>query len=900
MVINVPHLNKNNRKAKEAAIAFQNEQSTIPDNYKELKPQAGVQSLFYNHEADVIIFGGAAGGGKAQPCYALQWCFDNMPQFTVDKFYDIIEKIPKWVKALDSKILSWDGNWKSFSEICVGDRIMNPDGQMQEIIQIHERGTQDTYKITFEDKTSAECSGDHLWGFWEARSDSRRKTRSGKKCIFDTDDSTGWNMNYISRARVRDTNWLFEQVNANRRFIVPINAALNYTNLHRGNVKRAYIYGALLGDGCLCTSSITLATMDSWIMDRCLSVIDEYSMGEKKDCKAINLRFKDQWLKNWLYNSGLKGTKSSTKFIPKGYLKESLEFRWNLVQGLFDTDGTSGSIEALKNEVSYTSVSRQLAEDVAELVRSLGYMCKIRKRDTFCYTKGYEKAGQKAYTVMVEGNDRHKLFSLPRKIESAIAHEPNILVGKAIISIEKQGKVYCRCVSVSNPNSLYITDGYNVTHNSSALLLKAAKHIKTPGYGAVIFRRTSPEITNEGGLWDESRKFYRNIPGATDREYGLDWSFPAGSAISFGHAQYEKDVENKYPGAQICFLGFDEIAKFTERQFWFLFSRNRTTCGIKPQIVGTCNPDADSWVAKLIEWWIDQDTGYPIEERSGIVRYFYRINNQIYWAGTAAELEQQFPQLSAIAPPKSFTFIPSTVDDNKILLATNPEYKSNLLSLHPVEVERLLKGNWKIKYEAGTIFNRNWFDIIYGLPEKKHGATVSFWDFAATSAEMATNQSYYSAKVKITQIDDIYYITDCFWEQVSADAGDESVLAHAQQDGKSCKVRWELEGGSAGLKYESHLKRVLRGYDAKAVKPLGDKVTRALPLARSAKQGKVKLLLGGWNTQFLSAVHQFDGTRKPLINDIVDAADGAYGELAGKGNIKTGVMPGGKIENPFK
>jgi phage terminase large subunit-like protein len=435
---------------------------------------------------------------------------------------------------------------------------------------------------------------------------------------------------------------------------------------------------------------------------------------------------------------------------------------------------------------------------------------------------------------------------------------------------------------------------------SAGLLLKAAKHINVPGYGAVIFRRTSPEITNEGGLWDESRKFYKNIEGASDREYGLDWSFPAGSAISFGHAQYEKDVENKYPGAQICFLGFDEITKFTERQFWFLFSRNRTTCGVKPQIVGTCNPDADSWVAKLIDWWIDQDTGYPIEERSGAIRYFYRINNQIYWADTAAELEGQFPQLSAIAPPKSFTFISATVDDNKILLATNPEYKSNLLSLHPVEVARLLKGNWKVKYEAGTIFNRNWFDIVWALPEKRHSVIVSFWDFAATSKEMSTKQSYYSAKVKMCKIDDILYIMDCYWEQVGADDGDDSVLTHAKQDGKFCKVRWELEGGSAGLKYESSLKKLLVGYDAKGIKPMGDKVTRALPLARDAKNGKVKLVIGGWNTQFLSCVHEFDGSKKPLINDIVDAADGAYSVLSDKGSgVKAGHLPGGKIENPF-
>jgi predicted phage terminase large subunit-like protein len=448
--------------------------------------------------------------------------------------------------------------------------------------------------------------------------------------------------------------------------------------------------------------------------------------------------------------------------------------------------------------------------------------------------------------------------------------------------------------------SIILYGGSAGSGKSACVLLKAAKHIDVPGYGAVIFRRTSPEITNEGGLWDESRKFYKGIKGAESREYKLDWLFSAGSAISFGHAQYEKDVENKYPGAQICFLAFDELVKFTERQFWFLFSRNRTTCGVTPQIVATCNPDADSWVAELIAWWIDQDTGYPIPERSGVVRYFYRIQSVMHWADTAEELELAFPEMSAIAPPKSFTFIAATIEDNQILLQTNPQYKSNLLSLHPVEMERLLKGNWKIKFQAGTIFNRNWFEIVWGLPEKKHGTTVAFWDFAATSKEYATSQSFYSARVKITLIDDVFYIIDCHWEQVGADDGDDSVLMFAHQDGKYCKVRWELEGGSAGKKYESQLKKVLSGFNASGVKPLGDKVTRALPLARSAKQGKVKLLRASWNDQFLAAVNQFDGTKKPLINDIVDAADGAYAELAQNNRTRTAIAPGGKIQNPFK
>ncbi|MFM6156636.1 MAG: terminase large subunit domain-containing protein, partial [Sphaerospermopsis kisseleviana] len=155
----------------------------------------------------------------------------------------------------------------------------------------------------------------------------------------------------------------------------------------------------------------------------------------------------------------------------------------------------------------------------------------------------------------------------------------------------------------------------------------------------------------------------------------------------------------------------------------------------------------------------DQNTGYPIEERSGVLRYFYRIQGEICWGNSEQELMDKFPDMAAIAPPKSFTFIKGTVYDNPHLLETNPQYLQNLLSLHPVEMERLLKGNWKVKYEAGTIFNRQWFEVVNAVPTS--GATVAFWDFAATSAETANKNSFYSVRVKMRSHNGIFYVLDC-------------------------------------------------------------------------------------------------------------------------------------------
>ena len=59
-----------------------------------------------------------------------------------------------------------------------------------------------------------------------------------------------------------------------------------------------------------------------------------------------------------------------------------------------------------------------------------------------------------------------------------------------------------------------------------------------------------------------------------------------------------------------------------------MLSSNRSTCGVKPYIRATTNPDTDSWVRQFIAWWIDEDSGYPIPSRSGKIRWFFIQNDR--------------------------------------------------------------------------------------------------------------------------------------------------------------------------------------------------------------------------------------------------------------------------------
>jgi phage terminase large subunit-like protein len=69
------------------------------------------------------------------------------------------------------------------------------------------------------------------------------------------------------------------------------------------------------------------------------------------------------------------------------------------------------------------------------------------------------------------------------------------------------------------------------------------------------------------------------------------------------------------------------------------------------------------------------------------------------------------------------------------------------------------------------------------------------------------------------------------------------------------------------------------GIDGDAVKPRGDKLTRAIPLATEASNGGVAIAYGGWNDQYLICLQRFDGSSVPLITDVTDASSGAYSVL---------------------
>ena len=246
-----------------------------------------------------------------------------------------------------------------------------------------------------------------------------------------------------------------------------------------------------------------------------------------------------------------------------------------------------------------------------------------------------------------------------------------------------------------------------------ALLMEFARHVENSKWGGVIFRRTSPQIKAEGGLWDTSMDLYPLL-NAQPRESTMEWIFPSKAKLKFAHIEYDKNVLD-WQGSQLAFIGFDELTHFSSNMFFYLLSRNRSTSGIKPYVRATCNPDPESWVAKLIEWWIDQETGFPIPERDGVVRFFMKNGSSYVWGDSKAEVLEKsgfildkLAEKSNINPEefvKSITFVSGNIYQNEELLKVNPGYLANLHSQDEATRSSLLDGNWKFVESDRDVYN---------------------------------------------------------------------------------------------------------------------------------------------------------------------------------------------------
>jgi predicted phage terminase large subunit-like protein len=407
-----------------------------------------------------------------------------------------------------------------------------------------------------------------------------------------------------------------------------------------------------------------------------------------------------------------------------------------------------------------------------------------------------------------------------------------------------------------------------------ALLMEPLYHCHVPGFTAVIFRRIHPMIVAEGGIWDESLRLYPGLQYAPKPKVGdLSWEFPGGATVRFSHLQYEHDVLTWY-SSQIPLIEFDQLEQFTRQQFFEMLTRNRSTCGVRPYVRASCNPDPDSFLVDFLAWWIGED-GYAIPDRAGQTRWFIRLpSDELAWDDSAEALIKMY---GSDVPPMSVTFFPMMLEDNPALTSKDPNYRAKLLAQPQYLRDRLLGGNWKARPTAGQFFKRHWFDIVDGIPADCR--KVRFWDLAATEPTPASpDPDYTVGMLEAMDQNGYFYYADIRRDRVSPGAVEHMILHTAEQDGRDVQIGIEQEPGASGKITGMDLGRKLaaRGFHVRIYPKRIKTELAAGPLSSAAELGSVRLVRSAWNKLFLDELESFPGAKH---DDQVVAATGAHGIL---------------------
>ncbi len=183
--------------------------------------------------------------------------------------------------------------------------------------------------------------------------------------------------------------------------------------------------------------------------------------------------------------------------------------------------------------------------------------------------------------------------------------------------------------------------------------------MEVSGFKALYLRRTFPDL--ERSVIRRSQTKYPKGLGKYNEVKHL-WTFVNSSTLEFGSLDREMDVL-KYQSAEYDLIIFDELTHFTEYQYTYMRSRNRTTlAGVKPRMRSGTNPGGigHGWVKTMFIDPAPPETVWVTEE------------------GTTR------------------CFIPAKVTDNLILMQRDPLYVKRLQSLPENERKALLEGDWDI------------------------------------------------------------------------------------------------------------------------------------------------------------------------------------------------------------
>lgn len=366
--------------------------------------------ILYAAERDDTLIGDSPGLGKGQPLWA--------------------------------KVLTPSG-WRLMGNLVVGDPIVGADGKTYHVTGVYDKGHLPVYRVEFNDGAVTHVDGDHLWKV------KRKRIQKRDKSWFEPDWEIQETRELIARAYpagIRDN-----------KIEIPL--------IHGAELEKMelpldpYLVGALLGDGGLKYHTPYFSNIDQGVLyqvmtrlplgyvarhsDRCSYRLVPEKAGTTSNPNAIT---------GALRSLNMMGVGADDKVIPAPYMLNSPADRLLLLQGLLDTDGYA----AKDGTVQFSSNSQRLRDQVVEIVQSIGGVARKSQKVSASGKDHYITTINAPVCPFLGAKEKVERWS-PR-----VKYAPKRMF-KTISELPPEP---VRCISVSAPDSLYVTDDYIVTHNT--------------------------------------------------------------------------------------------------------------------------------------------------------------------------------------------------------------------------------------------------------------------------------------------------------------------------------------------------------------------------------------------------------------------------------------------------
>ena len=304
-------------------------------------------------------------------------------------------------------------------DLVVGDYVFSRTGKPTKILGIYDEGIQDVYKVTFSDGRTVLCGPEHLW-LTKTNDDVRYRVRSLKTMMVD----------YFTTCDEYENTRAF-------KYHIPLNEKVLYPK--RDVPIDPLVLGYFIGKGDLTSKQLRISFKPQIISD----------IENRYDFKTIHM-YNEPWVtfmdkndKHILTSDFFKDIPSminmspSNMSIPDEYLYNDVDTRVSLLKGLIRSiPNHYNHISDGIIDITYHIKSKTLLRQMTLLLNSFGLVC-----ETSIDCK------RKCYLLTVDLSD------------DTVDH-------LTITNIEYSHREECRCILVDDPEHLYLTDNYIVTHNT--------------------------------------------------------------------------------------------------------------------------------------------------------------------------------------------------------------------------------------------------------------------------------------------------------------------------------------------------------------------------------------------------------------------------------------------------